>query len=108
MNKIKKGDDVIVIAGKDKGKRGTVLSVVDNGQKLLVEGINLAKKHVKANPNAGERGGIMSKAMPIHRSNVMVYDQTAQKGSRVGIRVLKDGQRARFLKASDQLVDVKE
>jgi large subunit ribosomal protein L24 len=108
MNKIKKGDDVIVIAGKDKGKRGTVLSVVDNGQKLLVEGINLAKKHVKANPNAGERGGIMSKAMPIHRSNVMVYDQAAQKGSRVGIRVLKDGQRARFLKASDQLVDVKE
>lgn len=108
MNKIKKGDDVIVITGKDKGKRGTVLSVVDNGQKLLVEGINLAKKHVKANPNAGERGGIMSKAMPIHRSNVMVYDQTSQKGSRVGIRVLKDGQRARFLKASDQLVDVKE
>jgi large subunit ribosomal protein L24 len=108
MNKIKKGDDVIVITGKDKGKRGTVLSVIDNGQKLLVEGINVAKKHVKANPNAGERGGIVSKAMPIHRSNVMVYDQTTQKGSRVGIRVLKDGQRARFLKASDQLVDVKE
>jgi len=108
MNKIKKGDDVIVTTGKDKGKRGTVLSVIDNGQKLLVEGINVAKKHVKANPNAGERGGIVSKAMPIHRSNVMVYDQTTQKGSRVGIRVLKDGQRARFLKASDQLVDVKE
>lgn len=76
--------------------------------KLLVEGINLAKKHVKANPNSGERGGIVSKAMPIQRSNVMVYDQTTQKGSRVGIRILKDGQRARFLKASDQLVEVKQ
>src|SRR5437016_4171929 len=108
MNKIKKGDEVIVIAGKDKGKKGTVLSVLEAGQKLIVEGINIAKKHVKANPNAGEQGGIVSKTLPIHRSNVMVYDQSAQKGSRIGIRTLKDGQRARFLKASDQLVDVKE
>lgn len=108
MNKFKKGDEVIVIAGKDKGKRGVILSVVDGGEKFLVENINVVKKHVKANPNAGEQGGIISKSMPIHRSNVMVYDATANKGSRVGIRVLKDGQRARFLKASDQLVDVKE
>lgn len=108
MNKIKKGDEVIVVAGKDKGKRGTVLSLVDGGEKLLVEGINVAKKHVKANPNAGEQGGVLPKNMPIHRSNVMVYDPTSKKGSRVGIRVLKDGQRVRFLKASDQLVDAKE
>ncbi|MFZ2315486.1 MAG: 50S ribosomal protein L24 [Gammaproteobacteria bacterium] len=108
MNKFKKGDEIIVIAGKDKGKRGVILSVVDGGEKFLVENINVVKKHVKANPNAGEQGGIISKSMPIHRSNVMVYDATANKGSRVGIRVLKDGQRARFLKASDQLVDVKE
>lgn len=107
MNKIKKGDDVIVIAGKDKGKRGTVLSVLEGGEKLLVEGINTAKKHVKANPNAGERGGIVSKTMPIHRSNVMVYDSAEKKGSRVGIRILKDGQRVRYFKNSDQLVDVK-
>jgi large subunit ribosomal protein L24 len=107
MNKIKKGDEIIVIAGKDKGKRGTVLSIVGDGERLLVEGINIAKKHVKANPNAGERGGIVAKAMPIHRSNVMVYDPTKQKGSRVGIRILKDGQRARYFKSSDQLVDVK-
>lgn len=106
MNKIKKGDEVIIIAGKDKGKRGTVLSVVDSGEKLLVEGINLAKKHVKANPNTGERGGVVSKSMPIHRSNVMVYD--GKKGSRVGIRALKDGQRVRYFKSNDQLVDVKE
>lgn len=108
MKKIKKSDEVIVIAGKDKGKRGTVLSVIKEGEYFLVEGINLAKKHVKANPNAGERGGIVSKTMPIHRSNVMLYDPTGQKGSRVGIRVLKDGQRVRYFKASDQLVDVKE
>jgi large subunit ribosomal protein L24 len=108
MNKIRKGDEVIVIAGKDKGKKGTVLSIVDGGEKLMVEGVNIAKKHVKANPNAGERGGVVAKTMPIHRSNVMVYDATTQKGSRIGIRVLKDGQRVRFSKASDQLVDVKE
>lgn len=106
MNKIKKGDEVIVITGKDKGKRGTVLALVDKGEKLLIEGINLAKKHTKGNPNTGVTGGIVTKAMPIHRSNVMVYDPTKQKGSRVGIRTLKDGQRVRFLKASDQLVDV--
>lgn len=106
MNKIKKGDEVIVIAGKDKGKKGTVLSVVGS-EKLLVEGINVAKKHVKANPNAGERGGIVDKTMPIHRSNVMVYDTSANKGGRVGIRVLKDGQRVRYFKGSEQLVDIK-
>lgn len=107
MNKIKKGDLVIVITGKDKGKKGTVLSIEANGEKLLVEGINVAKKHVKANPNAGEQGGIVAKTMPIHRSNVMVYDATSQKGSRVGIRELKDGERVRYLKASDQLVEAK-
>jgi large subunit ribosomal protein L24 len=108
MNKIKKGDEVIVISGKDAGKKGTVLSVIKDDNKLLVDGINIAKKHVKANPNTGERGGIVSKPMPIHRSNVMVYDPTTQKGSKVGIRILKDGQRARYFKASDQLIEVKE
>lgn len=107
MNKIKKGDEVVIIAGKDKGKKGTVLAVLEKGQKLLIEGINLVKKHVKPNPNQNERGGITDKAMPIHRSNVMVYDPTKEKGSRVGIRILKDGQRVRYFKASDQLVDVK-
>jgi large subunit ribosomal protein L24 len=107
MNKIKKGDEVIAIAGKDKGKKGTVLSVLDGGEKLLVDGINVAKKHVKANPNVGERGGIVDKTMPIHRSNVMVYDASGKKGSKVGIRVLEDGQRVRYFKGSDQLVDIK-
>lgn len=107
MNKIKKGDDVIVIAGKDKGKRGTVTTVLDDGAKLLIEGINEAKKSVKANPNTNERGGIVAKAMPIDRSNVMLYDANKKKGSRVGIRILKDGQRARYFKVSNELVDAK-
>ncbi|OGT63457.1 MAG: 50S ribosomal protein L24 [Gammaproteobacteria bacterium RIFCSPHIGHO2_12_FULL_45_12] len=107
MKKIKKGDTVIVIAGKDKGKTGNILTVLDGGDKFLVEGINLVKKHIKANPNAGIQGGITEKSMPIQRSNVMMYDSNAQKRSRVGIRVLKDGQRVRYFKASDQLIDVK-
>ncbi|HEX4045064.1 MAG TPA: 50S ribosomal protein L24 [Gammaproteobacteria bacterium] len=108
MKKIKKGDEVIVIAGKDKGKRGTVLLVKDKGERLIVEGINIVKKHVKANPNTNTQGGVIEKVMPIHRSNVMVYDPTSQKGSRVGIRVLNDGQRVRYFKSNDQLVDVRE
>ena len=107
MNKIKKGDEVIVIAGKDKGKRGTVLSVVQKGEKLLVEGINMVKKHVKPNPNAGVQGGIVPKPMPIHRSNVMVFDPTTKKGSKIGRRVLEDGKRVRYFKSSDQLVEMK-
>lgn len=107
MKKIRKGDEVIVIAGKDKGKKGLVLAVTQQGEKILVEGVNLVKKHVKANPNAGETGGIITKSMPLHRSNVMVYDQNKQKGSRVGVRILKDGKRVRYFKGSDQVVDVK-
>lgn len=104
MKKIKKGDEIIVRTGKDKGKKGVILRMVGD-DKVLVEGINLVKKHVKPNPNAGERGGIVSKPMPIHRSNVMVYDAAEKKGSRVGIRILKDGERVRYFKTSDQLVD---
>lgn len=107
MNKIKKGDTVIVIAGKDKGKKGIVLSVINKGERFLVEGINLAKKHIKANPNSGERGGIISKPMSIHRSNVMLHDEISKKGSRVGIRTLENGERARYFKTTDQLIDVK-
>ncbi len=104
MNKIKKGDEIIVRTGKDKGKKGVILRMVGD-DKVLVEGINLVKKHVKPNPNAGERGGIVSKPMPIHRSNVMVYDAANKKGSRVGVRILQDGERVRYFKSSDQLVD---
>lgn len=106
MKKIRKGDNVIVITGKDKGKQGVVLSV--SGDNLIIEGINLAKKHIKANPNTGDRGGIVSKAMPIRLSNVMMLDPNTKKASRVGIRTLEDGQRVRYFKASGQLIEVKE
>lgn len=106
MRKIKKGDEIIVITGKDKGRKGLVLSVVQEGEKLIVEGINTVKKHVKANPNTGDRGGIIIKTQPIHRSNVMLYDQASGKGSRVGIRVLEDGRKVRYLKETDEVIDV--
>ncbi len=104
MRKIKKGDEVIVITGKDRGKKGVILSVLQN-DKLLVEGINLAKKHVKANPNTGEKGGIVMKTLPIHRSNVKVYDASSSKGSRIGIKILDDGRKARYFKSTNELVD---
>lgn len=106
MRKIKKGDEVIVIAGKDKGRKGVVLAVLLGGEKLLVEGINTVKKHVKANPNTGDRGGIIIKTQPIHRSNVMLYDQASGKGSRVGIRILEDGRKVRYIKITDEVIDV--
>lgn len=105
MNKIKKGDQVIVIAGRDKGKKGAVLTVLSNS-KLLIEGINTVKKHMKANPNTGDRGGIVIKTHPIDRSNVMLYDTTSEKGSRVGIKVLEDGRRVRYFKKTNEVVDV--
>ena len=106
MNKIKKGDEVIIITGKDKNRRGLVLKVLPGGEKLLVEGINTVKKHVKANPNTGDRGGIVLKTLPIQRSNAMLYNPTTEKGSRVGIRVLEDGRIVRYFKSNDEVVDV--
>lgn len=105
MKKIKKGDQVIAIAGKDKGKKGAVLAVLSN-DKLLVEGINTVKKHVKANPNTGDRGGIIIKTQPINRSNVMLYDTATEKASRIGIKVLDDGSKVRYFKSTDEVVDV--
>lgn len=104
MNKIRKGDEVIVIAGKDKGRRGTVLRRVDD-ERVVVEGINRVKKHVRPNPMKGEVGGIVEKAMPIHISNVALFNPNAQKGDRVGIKQLEDGRKVRFFKSNGELVD---
>ncbi len=104
MNKIRKGDDVILRTGKDKGRRGTVLEVFDDGR-LLVEGINLAKKHVKPNPNIGEAGGIKDKAMPFDVSNVLVFNPKSKKGERVGFRVEEDGSKVRVFNNGD-VVDI--
>jgi len=104
MNKIRKGDEVIVTTGKDKGRRGTVLEVFVD-ERVLVEGVNLAKKHIKPNPNIGEMGGIKDKAMPMDISNVLVFNPKSKKGERVGFRVEKDGSKVRVFKSGD-VVDI--
>lgn len=106
MNKIKKGDEVILIAGKDKGRKGVVLAVLMRGEKLLIEGINTVKKHTKANPNTGDRGGIVLKTLPVHRSNVMLYNPATEKGSRVRIKTLDDGRKVRVFTSNDEVIDV--
>lgn len=105
MQKIKKGDEIIVTAGKDKGRRGNVQGLLDNG-KILVEGVNLVKKHVKPNPMKGEQGGIVSKEMPLERSNVMLFNPATNKGDRVGIKALDDGKKVRYFKSNNEVVDV--
>jgi large subunit ribosomal protein L24 len=105
MHKIKKGDDVIVITGKDKGKRGTVLRVVDENH-VVVENINIARKHVKANPQAGEPGGIVDKVMPIQVSNVALYNPQKGGADRVGFKILEDGRKVRVFKSNGEVVDV--
>ncbi len=105
MNRIKKGDEIIVIAGKDKGRRGPVLRVLENG-KMLVENVNVVRKHQKPNPNAGIQGGIIEKEMPLHPSNVMLFNPITNKGDRVGIKTLEDGRRVRFFKSNNEVVDI--
>ncbi|MDA8562202.1 50S ribosomal protein L24 [Gammaproteobacteria bacterium] len=106
MRKIRKGDEVLVISGRDKGKNGVILSVVKNGERLLIDGINTVKKHVKADPNSGDRGGIVTKSLSIHRSNVMLHDKESGKRSRVGIKILEDGKKVRYLKSTDNVIDI--
>lgn len=104
MNKIRKGDDVVVITGKDKGRRGSVLSVLDKSH-LLVDGINKVKKHMKPNPVKGVAGGIVDKIMPIDISNVALFNPATQKADRVGIKVLEDGRKVRFFKSNGEVLD---
>ena len=104
MRKIKKGDDVMVLAGRDKGKRGTVLKIVD-ADHLVVEGANKVKKHQRPNPMKGVTGGITDKEMPLHISNVGLFNPVTKKSDRVGIKVLEDGRRVRFFKSNGEVVD---
>ncbi len=104
MRKIRKGDDVVVLTGKDKGRRGTVLRVVDDAR-LVVEGVNKVKKHQKPNPLAGAAGGIVEKEMPIHVSNVALFNPAIQKADRVGFKMLEDGRKVRFFKSNGEMVD---
>jgi large subunit ribosomal protein L24 len=104
MKRIRKGDEVIVIAGKDKGRRGTVLRVYDDGR-VLVENVNVVKKHQRPNPNAGVPGGIVEKEAPLHASNVMLYNRDAEKGDRVGFRRLGDGRKVRYYRSNNEVLD---
>ncbi|MEO6024030.1 MAG: 50S ribosomal protein L24 [Burkholderiales bacterium] len=104
MKRIKKGDQVISIAGRDKGKRGSVLKIVGM-DKIVVEGINRSKKHLKPNPMKGQVGGIVDKDMPIHISNIAMFNSATQKADRVGIKILEDGRKVRFFKSNGEVID---
>jgi large subunit ribosomal protein L24 len=107
MMKIRKGDEVIVTTGKDKGKRGTVLRMLLAEEKLVVEGVNRVKRHTRPNPMKNEQGGIVEKEMPIHMSNVALFNAKTGKGDKVGIKTLDDGRRVRMFKSNGEQVDAK-
>ena len=103
MNKLRKGDQVIVLTGRDKGKRGTVTQRVDD-ERIVVEGVNVVKKHVKPNPMKGTTGGVVDKTMPIHQSNVAIFNPASGKADRVGVKVLEDKTRVRVYKSSGEQI----
>jgi large subunit ribosomal protein L24 len=105
MNKIRKGDDVIVLTGRDKGKRGKIASRVD-ADHVIVDGVNMVKKHVRPNPLKGTTGGIVDKTMPIHQSNVAIFNPATAKADRVGIKLLADGKKVRVFKSSGEEIKV--
>jgi len=105
MQRIRKGDEVVVISGRDKGKRGTVLRRVD-AEHVVVEGINRVKKHQRPNPMQGQTGGIVDKDMPIHVSNVALFNAAAQKADRIGFKVMPDGRKVRVFRSNGEQVDV--
>ena len=105
MRRIRKGDEVVVIAGKDKGKRGNVLRVMPNGR-VVVSDVNMVKRHTKPNPGRGVPGGIVEKEMSVDASNVMLYNPQSGKGDRVGFRTLEDGRKVRYFKSTSEVVDI--
>jgi large subunit ribosomal protein L24 len=105
MRKLRKGDEIIVIAGKDKGKRGTVSQMVTDNNRVVVDGINMVKKHQKPNPAVGAPGGIVEKEMPLHISNVAIFNPATGKADRVGIKILEDGRKVRIFKSNNEVID---
>ena len=106
MRRIRKDDEVIVIAGKDKGRRGKVMRVVEDGERVVVAGVNLIKRHTKPNPARGVAGGIIEREAALHVSNVMLFNPLTGKGDRVGFRVLEDGRKVRYFKSNNEVADV--
>ena len=104
MRKIKKGDDVIVIAGRDRGKRGTVLDISKDGKRARVNDVNVVKRHTRANPNANQTGGIIAKEAPIQISNLMLFNPVTGRGDRIGIRYLEDGTKVRYFKSNGEVL----
>lgn len=104
MNRLRKGDEVVVIAGRSKGQTGHVLNVLER-DRLLVENVNMVKRHTKPNPASGTRGGILEKEAPIHSSNVMLFNPATNKGDRVGFKKLEDGRKVRFFRSTGEVVD---
>jgi large subunit ribosomal protein L24 len=104
MKKIRKGDQVIVLSGRDKGRRGAVLQVLADGR-VLIESVNMSKRHTKGNPQAGKPGGIIEKEVPLHASKVALFNPTSKKGDRIGVKTLTDGKRVRFFKSNGEMLD---
>ena len=105
MNKIKKGDEVFVLTGRDKGRRGTVVRVIEEDERIVVEGVNMVKRHTKPNPQMGTAGGIIEKEAPIQISNVALFNPITQKPDRVGFKFLEDGRKVRIFKSNGEVVD---
>jgi len=105
VNKIKKGDEVIVLAGKHKGRKGAVLKVLTKEDKIIVENVNMAKCHVKANPTRGTAGGIVEKEIPVHISNIAAWNPVTNKADKIGFRFLKDGRKVRYFKSNNEIID---
>ncbi len=105
MNRIRKGDTVVVMVGKDRGRQGTVLRMLP-GNRVVVEGLNLVKRHTKPNPQAGLQGGIVEREAPLDLSNVQIYNPTTQRPDRIGFRSLEDGRKVRFFKSNQEVIDI--
>jgi large subunit ribosomal protein L24 len=106
MKKLRKGDQVVVLSGKDKGRTGSITQVLADGS-VLIEGVNVSKKHMRGNPQRNQPGGIVDKEMPLHVSKVAIWNAGSKKADRVGVRALADGKRVRFLKSNNEVLDVK-
>ena len=105
MNRIRKGDTVVIMVGKDRGRQGTVLRTLPDNR-VIVEGLNLVKKHTKPNPQAGLQGGIVEREAPLNLSNVQIYNPTTQRPDRIGFRTLEDGRKVRFFKSNQEVIDI--
>ncbi len=106
MRRIRRDDEIIVIAGKDKGRRGKVMRMVEDGERVVVAGVNMIKRHTKPNPARGVAGGIIEREAAIHVSNVMLFNPATKKGDRIGFRTLEDGRKVRYFKSNNEVVDV--